>query len=81
MVRVLLYVILTFLAGCLLAVVPVVAVCSLPGVRHSNACGHNAADWLIITIPIGFFIAVTLGILLYSKGRRGLDARPVRRDT
>jgi hypothetical protein len=47
--------------------VPVAVLCSLPGVRFSTACGHNAFLWFILTIPLGFLLAAILTIRRYSK--------------
>jgi hypothetical protein len=53
---------LFFIAGCVFAYVPVAVLCSLPGVRFSTACGHNAYQWFILTIPLGFILAAILTI-------------------
>ena len=52
--RIAIHGLLFIIGGCAFAWVPMVAICSIPGMRYSNACGHNAAYWLILTIPIGF---------------------------
>jgi hypothetical protein len=70
MVRIAIYVLLVFFVGCILAWTPVAAVCSLPGVRYSNACGHNVAYWLIVTLPLGWLLAALWVPRLYSKMRR-----------
>jgi Domain of unknown function (DUF4440) len=54
-------------AGCIFAWLPVAALCSLPGLRYSNACGHNAVYWFILTLPLGFIFAALLASRLYAK--------------
>jgi hypothetical protein len=69
-VRIAFYVLAVFIAGCILAWVPVAAVCSLRGVRYSNACGHNAGLWLMVTLPLGFLLAALWVPRIFSKSRR-----------
>jgi hypothetical protein len=63
-VRIALYILVTFVTGCIFACIPVGAFCSLPGVRFSNACGHNAVYWFILTLPLGFILAALLAARL-----------------
>jgi hypothetical protein len=73
-VQVAAYVLAFFVAGCIFAILPVLTLCSLPGVRFSNACGHNAAYWFILTIPVGFVILLVCTLRLAERRKRIRDA-------
>ena len=68
--RIALYFVVAFLAGCVFAWFPVAVLCSIPGVAYSNACGHNAGDWFILTVPLGFICAALLALRHYDKRSR-----------
>ena len=63
------YILLALICGCVFSYVPVAALCSIPGLRFSNACGHNAVYWFIVTLPVGFVLAAILALRLYGKRR------------
>jgi hypothetical protein len=70
--RIAVCVFVAFIAGCIFAWLPVAALCSLPGVRYSNACGHNAVYLFILTLPLGFILAAHLASRLYAKWHKQL---------
>jgi hypothetical protein len=40
------------------------AMCSVPSLTFSVACGHNAGVWLFVSIPLGAFVCwITLSAL------------------
>ena len=45
-------------------------ICSIPGLRYSNACGHNAYVWMIIVGPISY-IALGIGVYRLIREDRG----------
>lgn len=49
------------------ALAAVAALCSMPGARYSNACGHNAVYWLILTVPLALVLAAILAKRIYVK--------------
>ena len=67
--RIILCTLAVFIVGCIFALMPVTVFCSLPGVRYSNACGHNAVYWLIVTLPLGILLAALWVPRLFSKPR------------
>ncbi len=60
--------VVSVVVGCLLGWVLLVGFCSLPGIRYSNACGHNAPILLLLFIPVG----VTVSWLLASRIARAI---------
>jgi len=56
-VRAALQALLTLVVGLTIARLAIAAMCSIPGIKFSNACGHNAYMWLPITIPIGLVLS------------------------
>lgn len=43
----------SFIVGPVLGVLFVSALCSMPWLTFSTACGHNAGMWFFLTIPAG----------------------------
>ena len=70
LVRIILCTLAVFMVGCIFALMPVTVFCSLPGVQYSNACGHNAVYWLIVTLPLGKKHAALWVPRLFSKPHR-----------
>ena len=48
--------IISVIGAPVLGVAIVMAVCRVPGIAFSWACGHNAGMWLFLTIPLGGII-------------------------
>jgi len=65
-----LLVLVACVSGLIFSWLPVAALCSFPGVRYSNACGHNAVYWFILALPLGFILAAILAIRIYARGRK-----------
>ena len=62
---------ITLALGCALGWVLLASSCSLPGIRESNACGHNAYIWLPLALPVGIALSwVLVSWLLRKVGKR-----------
>jgi hypothetical protein len=48
--------------------------CSIPGLKFSNACGHNAIYWLPLFIPVSIIICW----LVLSRAANALHRRSVK---
>ena len=48
---------MTLVVGLTIAWWTIAGICSIPGSKFSNACGHNAYIWLLITIPVGLVLS------------------------
>jgi len=48
--------------------------CSVPGIKYSNACGHNAYYWLPLFIVVGVLLCI-FGLKKYFSVR---NKRPLR---
>jgi hypothetical protein len=46
-------VIVSLIAGLVVGVAAVSAMCSIPALTFGTACGHNAGMWLFLSIPLG----------------------------
>jgi hypothetical protein len=58
--------IVSLIGGLLLGVAAVGAMCSIPGLTFSSACGHNGGMWLFLSIPLGAVACwVTLSALAH----------------
>jgi hypothetical protein len=52
----------------------IAVVCAIPGLRYSNACGHNAYVWLIITAPLSYVAsAMAIYRLIRKAGVRSAE--------
>ena len=51
--------------------------CSIPGLKFSNACGHNAIYWLPLFIPVSIVICW----LVLSRAADALHRRAVKERT
>src|SRR5580700_9952198 len=71
-VRIAIQVTLTVVLGCAVAWALLVGFCSVPGIRYSTACGHNAYVWLPIALPIGltstWFVSTWALDCLWKRG-------------
>ena len=55
---------ISFVAGSFLGWMLLVGFCSIPGLKFSVACGHNAYIWVPIFIPLGIFVCwYSLGLI------------------
>lgn len=64
----------SFIVGPVLGVLFVYAMCSMPWLTFSTACGHNAAIWFFLTVPVGVVGCwITLAALAKHYGTRQPD--------
>jgi hypothetical protein len=52
-----LVVVASVVGGLAIASLLVAIPCTIPGLRNSNGCGHNAYVWFPLAIPVGIWIA------------------------
>jgi len=64
-------VIISLLAGCVLGWWLLAGFCSIPGLKQSNACGHNAYVWAPLFVPAVIGVCwVVLGIIVKNRRKR-----------
>ncbi len=63
--------IISLLVGCVLGCSLLAGFCSIPGLRSSNACGHNVYIWVPLVVPAGIVICwMLLGMIGRIRRRR-----------
>ena len=60
-------VLFVFAFGCVIAWVLLSGFCSLPDIRYSNVCGHNAYVWLPLALPVGIALSWVLASWLPKR--------------
>lgn len=72
--------IVSLIGGLVVGVAAVSAMCSIPALTFSTACGHNAGMWLFLSFPLGVVVCWLALSAIQAHRRKANEPSPKAND-